>query len=104
MRPCSRALRLLSLDGEPILANYARNYPLPGADAYVPNGGERASFDDLTELWFWTRADYESLIRVRSDPAIAAELGHGCEQLFDRTISWLFLVEELVTPVDPSPS
>lgn len=92
-----RALRLIRLNGAPLLAGYIRNYPLPEAQARVTSSLMDTSFDVMTELWFWTHADYDRFIALRSDPDIARELGEGGEQLFDRTVSWLFLVKEHVS-------
>lgn len=92
---CALALRALTKDGMPTFAGYRRSFPVP--EARLPIAGvptTQASFDVMTQVWFWTEADFQYFMTQRADEDIDAALSHDESQLFDRASITMYFVKE----------
>lgn len=95
------ALRLLTRNGMSLFAGYHRNYPVSDRLSEGPYGVQPRvdiGFDVMTELWFWTDADFRTFLALRGEPQISRELSAEAHSLFDRDSTSLFLTEEHICP------
>ncbi len=76
----------------PHIADYRRNYVnLEGA---FVSPVAAVDFDSVTEMRFASRAHYDSFLVAAGDPEIAALIAQDEENVFDRTATRMFVVEE----------
>jgi hypothetical protein len=86
---CRLALGLLVKDGMPSFAEYRRSFP---------RGGEPMPFFDvLTQVGFWTEADFLHFQAQRSSEEVDAAISEDEAQLFDRSSIVMFQVEERIS-------
>jgi uncharacterized protein (TIGR02118 family) len=77
----------------PNLRGYHRNY-IDLKDAFIFAGATPPDFDSITELWFDDRAGYEKMVETVSRPEIAKIIADDEENVFDRSKTRMFVVEE----------
>jgi uncharacterized protein (TIGR02118 family) len=82
----------------PHLRGYHRNY-IDMKDAFVFAGAAAPDFDSVTELWFEDRAGYEKMVEIVSRPEIAKIIADDEENVFDRSKTRMFVVEERKSPL-----
>lgn len=85
----------------PQIAGYRRSYVVPGSTYVYPHIKDvppPPDFDVMTELWFNSMKDFEEMGQATGRPEISERLARDEENLFDRTIMTMFLVDERVTP------
>jgi len=80
----------------PQILDYRRNY-VRTADAYLAKDITALDFDAVTELWYRSRADYESAAAVLRDAAVFQQIADDEEHFLDRGKTRMFVVEEYVT-------
>lgn len=74
----------------PLLAEYRRNYLVPGAGA----AARPFPYDVLVELWFTDADAMRAASRIASNPTVAARISEDESRLFDRPSMVMFLVDE----------
>ena len=70
--------------------------PVPGSWFQLEAANDAAANEDidvLTEISFWTKADYQTFQQLCSDPKNASILTEDEKQLFNRNVMMMFLVE-----------
>jgi hypothetical protein len=93
-------IKLLKRNGQYISASYRRSYPAPGSWLQLEAANDSVADEDidvLTEISFWTKADYQAFQGLCGDPKNAAILTEDEKQLFDRSVMMMFLVEPRVS-------
>jgi uncharacterized protein (TIGR02118 family) len=80
----------------PQIADYRRNYAQTES-AYLAKDISTLDFDAVTELWYRTKADYESAAALLKNPAILKEIADDEEHFLDRGKTRMFVVEEYVS-------
>ena len=76
----------------PDIADYRRNF-VDRSDA-VESGVAAIDFDCVTELWFADSQAYDRFRARSADPAVAKAIADDEENVFDRTATRLFVVEQ----------
>jgi hypothetical protein len=76
-----------------LIVDYRRNY-CNFAGAFHSEGAAPFDFDVITELWFADRAAYDLMIEKSATPEIMRAIAEDEENLFDRSCTRMFLVEE----------
>lgn len=77
----------------PDILEYRRNFiDLDGA--FLFPGAAAIDFDVVTELWFEDRAAYDRFVAMSADPDIARQIAEDEENLFDRSATRMFTVDE----------
>ena len=94
------ALKVLRRNGKPVFAEYRRSFPVEGSPFKLPHieFDQTLDFDVMTEIWFWTKEDFEVFNALSEQDAIAGPMTENQEQLFDLSSVRMFLVEEHITP------
>lgn len=91
------ALNLLVQNGHPLFAHYRRSFPAVGGEL-TPGDASNAlpeiGFDAMTEISFWTEADYRQFQHLCSQQEIGSALATDEENLFDRNSITMFLADE----------
>lgn len=87
----------LILELMPNIVGYRRNYLDP--EMIVHAGGAVPDFDVMTELWFASRATFQSAMEVMGKPESMARLAADEENLFDRSKTRFIAVEERVSSI-----
>lgn len=82
----------------PGITDYRRNY-VDCEGAFVFPGAQPLDFDVVTELRFADRAAYDRFIAKAAEPDIANRIAEDEENLFDRSATRMFVVEESASPV-----
>ncbi len=84
------AMRLM-----PYFQSYQRNFVRHDL-SYRPGLGAEIDFDVVTELTFASRADYDAMVAVLSDPALHQQIVADEENFMDRSAGArrMFFVEE----------
>lgn len=77
----------------PGILDYRRNYVDLGG-AFLFPGAAPIDFDVVTEIWLADRAAYDRFTAVAAQPDIAQRIAADEENLFDRSASRMFMVEE----------
>lgn len=101
------AERLLRRDGAFLFARYVRNYPVPGATF---NPGEADAppvpmdYDVITEISFWTQADYQAFMDLCAVPEIGGAFAEDEARLFDREAILMVLTDERMTAPAVTPA
>jgi len=93
-------VKLLRKNGQYISASYRRSYPVPGSWLQLESAdgaAVREDIDVLTEISFWTKADYQTFQELCGDPKNVAILTEDEKQLFNRDVMMMFLVEPRIT-------
>lgn len=99
-RHASLALRLV-----PQIAEYTRNYIIPG-ESYQPahlanvNKEVDAAFDVVTEITFKTDADYQKMVATLAEPKMGKLLADDEEKFVDRSAIVMYFVDEKRTPAE----
>ncbi|WP_375194253.1 nuclear transport factor 2 family protein [Sphingobium sp.] len=87
----------------PGIVDYRRNYVnLDGA--FLFPGAQPIDFDVVTELRFADRAAYDRFAARAAEPVIALQIAEDEENLFDRSATRMFVVEERASPVGHDPA
>jgi len=74
----------------PQIREYRRNF----IDFSDESFGQAPDFDVITELWFDDREAYESFRANSADPEIFRRIAEDEENVFDRSATRLFVVDE----------
>lgn len=92
-------LETIAKDSAPLFAQYTRSYPLPDSAVRIGSAGDapELDFDVITDMWFWSDADYRAFLTRPEDPAVAAALATDELELFDRDKMQAFLTDEFFT-------
>jgi hypothetical protein len=77
----------------PQICDYRRNFLIEAGSIVVP-GLAPLDFDVVTEIWYADRAAYEAAMAAFTEPANAERIARDEENLFDRTRTRFFEVEE----------
>lgn len=81
----------LILELMPEVIDYRRNFfETDGAFEF----GAPRDFDVVTELWFEDRAAYDRFVAQTTSPDIARQIAEDEENVFDRTATRMYIVEE----------
>lgn len=95
------AMKVLTKNGKPIFAEYSRSYPVPGGGfdlSHVKSPPAPVDFDVITQIWFWTEADYQEFLRQCGDAEISRALSADEKNLFDRNAITTFRADERISP------
>lgn len=77
----------------PMIVEYRRNFVnLDGA--FLFPGAAPIDFDVVTEMWFADRAGYDAFLARSADPEVASAIAQDEENVFDRSATRMFLVDE----------
>ncbi len=76
----------------PHIADYRRNYVMH--EGAFTSAVAQIDFDSVTEMRFASRAHYDAFLAAAADPHIAALIAQDEENVFDRTATRMFVVEE----------
>ena len=85
----------------PQIAGYRRSYTIPGSTYVYPHIKDvppPPDFDVMTELWFNSMEDFEAMSQATGRSEISERLTRDEENLFDRAVMTMLLVDERVTP------
>lgn len=85
----------------PQIAGYRRSYIIPESTYVYPHIKDvppPPDFDVMTELWFNSMEDFEAMGQATGRPEIGERLARDEENLFDRSVMTMLLVDERVTP------
>lgn len=77
----------------PGIRDYRRNFVDPDGAVLSP-GAPAIDFDVVTEMWFADRAACDVFLARARDPDIARQIAEDEENLFDRSATRMFVVEE----------
>lgn len=81
----------------PDILEYRRNFiDLDGA--FLFPGAAPIDFDVVTEIWFEDQAAYDRFVARSAEPDIAQQIAEDEENLFDRSATRMFLVDERALP------
>jgi len=87
----------LILSIAPQVCDYRRNF-LVMAGAILAPGLAAPDFDVVTELWYPDRAAFEAAMAAFTDAVNAQRIAADEENLFDRSRTRFFVVEETCSP------
>lgn len=76
----------------PHIADYRRNYVMH--EGAFTSAVAQIDIDSVTEMRFASRAHYDAFLAAAADPHIAALIAQDEENVFDRTATRMFVVEE----------
>lgn len=86
--------------GRCVFGQFRRSFPVPGSVMQIGAEGSPPyayDFDVMTEIWFWTQADFDRFRASSRDPAVAGALaGHEAE-LFDARSTTMSIGDEYIT-------
>jgi EthD protein. len=86
----------------PGILDYRRNYvELEGA--FLFPAASPIDFDVVTELWFADRDSYDRFAAAAAEPDIARQIAEDEKNLFDRSATRMFTVEEHASPAMADP-
>jgi uncharacterized protein (TIGR02118 family) len=88
----------LILELAPQISAYRRNY-LVEAGAILAQGVEAPDFDVVTELYYADREAFAAAMRAFTEPRNAARIASDEENLFDRSKTRFYVVEERASPI-----
>jgi hypothetical protein len=83
----------LILEIAPQITEYRRNFLIPSGAIVMP-GAAALDFDVVTELWYPDREAYSAAMAAFTLPANAERIARDEENLFDRSRTRFFEVEE----------
>jgi uncharacterized protein (TIGR02118 family) len=75
------------------IAEYLRSY-VDLTDAILAPGVAKPDFDVVTELWFKTRGDYETMLAGPGDPEISNRIADDEAHFLDHSKTRFFIVDE----------
>ena len=90
------ALKLLVQNGHPLFATLRRSFPAVGGELALSdasNASPEIGFDGMTEISFWTEANYRQFQHLCSQKEIGSALAINEENLFDRSSIIMFLTD-----------
>jgi len=90
----------LILSIAPQVRDYRRNFLLTEGAILAP-GAAAPDFDVVTELWFADRAAFAAAMSAFTDPVNAQRIAADEENLFDRSRTRFFVVEERSSAINP---
>lgn len=91
------AVELIRRGGRPVIAGYARNYPVPGGNFqpdHIKTPPPPVDFDAITEIWFWSTADRDAFLTAIVDPALVEAMTDEDVRPFDHDKMRVFTVNE----------
>ena len=88
----------LILELAPQICGYRRNY-VQHEDAILAAGLGPADFDVVTELYYPHREAFDDAMRSFTNPSNAARIASDEENLFDRSKTRFYVVEERTSPI-----
>ena len=95
------AMRTLVDDqGRCVFGQYRRTFPLPGGVTQIGDADVAPyayDFDVLTEIGFWTEADYAAFHELCTRPEVARIMQEDEAKLFDMPYTVMFLADERIT-------
>jgi hypothetical protein len=77
----------------PQIADYKRNYLDPSVAVIVP-GATLPAIDSVTEIWYRSRADFDSMMNAFADPKVFGPVDAIEEKILDRSKTSVVMVEE----------
>ena len=83
----------------PDILGYRRNF-LDLDGTFVSPGAAPIDFDVITELWFADRAGYDRFLAKAAEPETARRIAEDEENVFDRSATRMFVVEERMGAMD----
>jgi hypothetical protein len=89
----------LILEIAPQIAEYRRNFLIPTGAIVMP-GAAALDFDVVTELWYANRQAHSAAMAAFTMPANAERIARDEENLFDRSRTRFFEVEERRSPIE----
>jgi uncharacterized protein (TIGR02118 family) len=87
----------LILSIAPQICDYRRNFLVPDV-AILAAGAAPPDFDVVTELWYPDQAAFAAAMAAFTDPVNARRIAADEEQVFDRTCTRFYTVEEHASP------
>jgi hypothetical protein len=84
-----------------MIAGYRRSYMIPGSavqPGHIAKVQPPPDFDVMTEFWYRSQAEFDSLKGALADPEIGRMFAEDEANLFDRTSIQMFMVDECATP------
>jgi uncharacterized protein (TIGR02118 family) len=87
----------LILSIAPQICDYRRNF-LVSEGAILAPGAAAPDFDVVTELWYPDEAAFAAAMAAFTDPVNAQRIAADEEQVFDRSCTRFYTVEEHVSP------
>jgi len=88
----------LILEIAPQICGYRRNYLQTGGAILAP-GLDAPDFDVVTELYYPHRRAFDDAMRSFTEPPNAARIASDEENLFDRSKTRFYVVEERSSPI-----
>jgi len=88
----------LILELAPQVCGYRRNY-LQSEGAILAPGASAPDFDVVTELYYADRRAFDEAMRSFTEPSNAARIASDEENLFDRSKTRFYVVEERTSPI-----
>ena len=85
----------------PEILEYRRNY-VDRAGAFLSPGASPIDFDVVTELHFADRQAYDQFTARAAEPEVARQIAQDEENLFDRSATRMFVVDERTAAPAPS--
>lgn len=82
----------------PGLKAYHRNF-VDWNGAFPAADGTEINFDSVTEIWFEDRAAYDAAVAVWTRPDVAQTIADDEENVFDRSKTRMFVVDETKSPI-----
>lgn len=82
----------------PGIKAYRRNF-IDWSGAFESTGPSTTDFDCITEVWFEDRAAYEAAMAVLTGPDVAKRIADDEENVFDRSKTRMFVVDEAISPI-----
>lgn len=81
----------------PEIVYYKRNFIQPEGSFEF---GATRDFDVVTEIGFADRASYDRFVERSADPEVARQIAEDEENVFDRTATRMYVVEERASTID----
>ena len=91
---------LVDDQGRCVFGQYRRTFPVPGGTTQIGDADAAPyayDFDVMTEIWFWTTADYEAFHALCSRPEVAKIMQEDEAKLFDMPYTVMFLADEYIS-------
>jgi uncharacterized protein (TIGR02118 family) len=92
----------LILSIAPQVCDYRRNFLLTQGAILAPEAAA-LDFDVVTELWYSDAAAFAAAMAAFTDPVNAHRIAADEANVFDRSRTRFFVVEERSSPIAPSP-
>lgn len=82
----------------PGIKAYHRNF-VDWNGAFEAADGSEIDFDSVTEIWFESREAYDAAMEVWTQPDVAQAIADDEENVFDRSKTRMFVVDETKSPI-----